>query len=311
MKTLLLSPMLVLLAASAGAQQQVAPYGQPNSSLPGFSDFSSGGQTHRASTTEDFEAYSVAFGGAENIGVLALDDTTITGTGQGPLLVQDGVTYSCAGGSLQWNGDTYFGLATKTFLANSTDGVLNMGYDSAQSNITFNMHSFNGYPDTATVYIYDTSGALVFTSAPISVPGASPVNFNYSSSNIGSVLIDSATYSWSVCIDRHVYGGGLSLVTNGVAGGNMTFDVSGATATGPVALVYAFGLGSHSGTNPITGNTLVTGLSSTGFTVGYAGAADGAGNMSYNTNVPGGAAGLVHVQAIDLLSDGLSNVVSL
>jgi hypothetical protein len=106
-------------------------------------------------------------------------------------------------------------------------------------------------------------------------------------------------------------GGGFSLATTGSAGGPMTFDVSGATATGPVALCYAFGTGSHAGYNPISGNVVVTGLSSTRFTVAKVGASDINGDFSYGTPVPGGAAGVVSVQAIDLISDAVSNVVNL
>ncbi len=106
-------------------------------------------------------------------------------------------------------------------------------------------------------------------------------------------------------------GGGMNLSTTGAAGGAMTFDVTGATPGGLVAYMYAFGTGAHAEFNPITGNTVTTGLADAGFTVAAIVAADGSGAYSYGTNVPGAAAGLVSVQAADASTDALSNVVGL
>ncbi len=91
----------------------------------------------------------------------------------------------------------------------------------------------------------------------------------------------------------------------------MTFDVSATTPNSPVGFVYAFGLGSQTVVNPLTGNTLVTGLAATNFTIGSIVSADAFGNASFTTAVPAAAAGLVHCQAVDAVTNGLSNVVSL
>ena len=108
-------------------------------------------------------------------------------------------------------------------------------------------------------------------------------------------------------------GGGsvFALAVSGAPGGLMTFDVSGATANGPVAYLYAYGLGSFAVNNPFTSNIVTTGLSSNGFTVAAVVTADGSGNYSFSTGVPARAAGFVHVQAADGLSDALSAVASL
>jgi hypothetical protein len=105
-------------------------------------------------------------------------------------------------------------------------------------------------------------------------------------------------------------GGALELTVLGNLGSVIDFTVTGATANGLVAYLYAFGTGSHSGVNPITGNTLVTGLSSVNFTLGPVLQANGSGTSLYTTVVPPAAAGLVCVQAVDLTSDGLTNVHS-
>ena len=108
-------------------------------------------------------------------------------------------------------------------------------------------------------------------------------------------------------------GGGptFALTATGTPGGLMTFDVSGATANGPVAYLYAYGLGSFAVNNPFTSNIVTTGLSSNGFTVAAVVTADGSGNYSFSTGVPFRATGFVHVQAADGLSDALSAVASL
>ncbi|MBC8403687.1 MAG: FG-GAP repeat protein [Planctomycetes bacterium] len=102
-----------------------------------------------------------------------------------------------------------------------------------------------------------------------------------------------------------------SLSQTGLPGGNMSFQVSGATPGGQVGVVYSFGSGAHVVTNPLTGNLITTGLSSTGFTLGTVGSADGEGDFEYSTYVPASAAGLVYVQAIDGTNDRTCNVLSL
>lgn len=108
------------------------------------------------------------------------------------------------------------------------------------------------------------------------------------------------------------YGGcGYCLTTTGTPGGPMTFDVAGGTPNGIGAYLYAFGQGSHQAHNPVTGNTLTTGLASAGFTIAEIFIHDGGGAYSHPANVPAAAAGLVSVQVADGITDGLSNVVDL
>jgi hypothetical protein len=101
------------------------------------------------------------------------------------------------------------------------------------------------------------------------------------------------------------------LTVSGAPGGPMDFDVQFAEPNGLVAYLYAFGPGSHTVTNPITGTQMVTGLASNGFTVVAWPAADANGNVTLSRTVPSAAAGLVCVQAIDLTGDQVSNVVCL
>jgi hypothetical protein len=66
-------------------------------------------------TTETFENFSVADGTSVILDATPLTSTTVT-NGQGPGLIVPGLTISDNGGELQWNGNYYYGLPTKTVL---------------------------------------------------------------------------------------------------------------------------------------------------------------------------------------------------
>ncbi len=185
-----------------------------------------------------------------------------------------------------WSGNTgyYFDLATAT-----KTGTVSMYFTAAGD--VCNLDVAN-----------DTSGATESFSCGGLLGSAGGLGTGFGLGTYGDAYFDDFTVNG---------GGGLTLSATGAPGGSMTFDVSGATPAGPVAYCYAFGTGSHPAFNPLTGNTIVTGLASTRFTVAHIGGADAAGNYSHTTNVPGVAAGLVHVQAVDAVTDGLTNVVAL
>lgn len=101
------------------------------------------------------------------------------------------------------------------------------------------------------------------------------------------------------------------LSTSGAPGGTMTFSVENATSNAPLGLFYAFGAGNHPTVNPLTGNTIVTGLSAYNFTLAAVMNANSSGAASHSEGVPAIAGGLVVVQAIDAVSEQTSNVVGL
>ncbi len=301
---------LLLLTAPLAAQQQIAPYGQPKSPLPGVTSGSQTGTTHSASTFEGFQAYLFGSALAEQMGVLFLDDTTIVSSGQGPNLVEDGVTYSCTYNSLQWNEDTYFGLTSKTFLANGNDGTVSMTYDSPQSTVSFDLMTFDGYPDTATVNVYHLGGALLYTSPPIGLTDSTPVPFSYSDTDIGSISI-TGVYPWSPVIDNHEFeAGGFEIIIVGNCGGNMTLRANDATPGGQIGVIYSFGMGSYViPGGPCAGTVL--GLDGAGITLAAVLTADAGGFASYTAFVPPGACGNVYVQAIDVSTCATSTVIGL
>ncbi|KAA3607303.1 MAG: hypothetical protein DWQ01_16550 [Planctomycetota bacterium] len=254
-------------------------------------------------TLDDFEAYVVGVGGAENINSFVLDDTTVTGTGQGPGLVQDGSTYSCTGGNgLQWNGDTYFGLGSKTFLANTSDGRLTIQYDNPIGAFGFDLHAFDGFPDTATITILDSSGATIYTSGAISLGGSAGVFFGYQGTAISTVYVD-GTYGWSPIIDDHLYGDtGFSLSASGTCGGNMTFSVSNETSGGTIAYVYGVP-GSYTHGGPVCGGVTLAISNPTLAQLTTA--------TSVTAFVPPSACGVIRVQAVDVSTCTASNSIDL
>lgn len=106
-------------------------------------------------------------------------------------------------------------------------------------------------------------------------------------------------------------GTGILMKAEGYAGGSMDFKIFNATPNSPVAYCYAAGTGSHSVFNPITGNTLVTGLASAQFTTAIIQNADGDGNCTATATVPPSAAGVIFVQAFDAATDRASAVAGL
>lgn len=303
---MLLTLTLALLPQYTATPQQVAPYGLPHSAPIAPQSQGQGGPA----VVEGFEAYTVALGNAENIGSLFLDDTTITGTGQGPGLTLGGCFYSCTAGSLQWNGDSWFGLSTKTFLANSGDSTLYVGYSSPQSSISFGLHAFSGLPDTATVNAYDAAGSVVDT-VTVSVPGPAAVPVTLTGTGILRVEII-GTYSWSPIIDNHDYSSScaLQLSVSGTCPGPMTFTVNGGAPGDPCKFGYAFGTGAFViPGGPCAGT--VTGLDATATPVPGIFPFDGAGQVNQVFVIPPAACGAVYVQAINFADCCISNVVAL
>jgi len=253
------------------------------------------GGTIAASVVDDFETFSVTVGGALVIGVDTLDDTTIA-SGQGPGLVADGCTYTAGpGGSLQWNGAAYFGTTSQNILSH-TNGVLTMLYDSPTGDISFDLDAYAGFADTATVTGYDDLGILVFTSAPITLPGGVPVPYSYSGTPVHEIRVTGSAFSWSPLLDNHAYGpGGPSLDILGSCPGLVDIQVSHATPFGAVALAYGPAGSFTLAAGPCPGITLDLAAPNLLILVG----ADVSGFFSLSVTAPAGACG-ISLQAVDL-----------
>ncbi len=263
-------------------------------------------------TLHDFEAYNVAIGSADVLDVGFLDENTIA-NGQGPGLVSDGATYSTAQNFLQWNGDTYFGIPTRTLLSNSGDSTLYLNFDTPVQAFGFDLYTFSGYPDTTLVEVYDPAGAVLYTSAGISVPGTAGVFFGYQAPAIGGVMVQSQAFGWSTIIDDHLFGniGGPNLrVTGLVAGGTATLTISGATAGGAAGVAYSL-TGGGPTTTSVGGCGSVSVALSAPLRILPPMVADPAGNAVWTANVPAGTTGVaVWIQGMDVAACALTNGVA-
>jgi hypothetical protein len=154
-------------------------------------------------TTDNFETYSIGAGEAVILnGVTVLDENTIA-NGQGPNLVNNGATYSS--GTLQWNGDQYFGMTSRAIIGD--DFTITLTYDVFVTAMGVDMQAFSGYGDLANISVYNTSNVLIFATTQ-DLPGdASDVFFGYESAGgIGRVVLGGTTFTWSPNIDDHTYG---------------------------------------------------------------------------------------------------------
>lgn len=257
-----------------------------------------------AQTHDTFDSFSVAFGGAEIFaGIASFDETTVFPNGSGPNLVADGCTYSTSGDAIQWNGDTYFGMSTVTVMGNGQ--VFSLAYDVPTTNLSFTLQTFNGYPDSASVTVYDAAGSILSSTSGISVPDATPVPFSYSGLPASSVSI-SAGASWGPILDDHIYDGVPSgpvySIAGLVGGSTATLTVDHATAGGGVMIGYSLAGAGPTNTpfGPVDMSAPITTLPTL--------TANASGTASMSTGVPARASGFtLYTQAADLGTGVLSN----
>lgn len=257
--------------------------------------------------TEDFEAYPVIAGNAENLSVLTLDENTIA-NGYGPNLVSDGCVYSCLSNTLQWNGQAWFGMPSRNLLANSGDGRLQLEYDIPVELVQLELVAFAGYPDNTTVTVYNSLSVPIYSNNYAVPGGASTVPFSYNGSDIKRIVIQSNTWSWSTIIDNHTFGRqGPMLSLSGSCPGPMTASMTGFTPNGAVAIV----LGANAAAFTIPNGTCAgTVLGVTPPSLVALLNANGSGALSLSKNAGAALCGR-WLQAVDLRTCATSNVVQI
>jgi len=158
-----------------------------------------------SAVTDDFESYPIADGDAIyfNPAVLNLNSSTIINA-QGPNLVNSGASYVCPSTGIQWNGNNYYSLPTRTILCNDT--YIDIVYTAPVQAMGFDIFGYNGYGFSGSAEVYGTSGLI--ETVPISTSGApSSIFFGYEyTSGITSVRLIDNTHSWSPIINDHTYG---------------------------------------------------------------------------------------------------------
>ena len=165
---------------------------------------------------EDFETFNVANNTPMNLTVYVLDSTTVA-NGQGPGLVEPGVTYiDPSSDKLQWNGDGYFQLATKTLLANGDQGRIDITYQPPVQAMGVDVANYEGFGFSGTATVFDTSGSAV-GSVAFTLDGSAGQRVFVGwlhTMGIGRVSVHSPDYFWSPLIDDHGYGGDVEIGVN-------------------------------------------------------------------------------------------------
>jgi hypothetical protein len=156
-------------------------------------------------TLDNFETFNVAHGNATNGALNQLDSTTVF-LGQGPGLVNPGSVYT-GGSSLQWNGNQYFNISTKSvlFFNNVVENITYTGFTQAAG---LDICSFEGFPERGTVSFLDLSGAILGT-VQYSVSGQanSRVFVGWQNAGgLGGMVLTNQLNGWAPIMDDHLYG---------------------------------------------------------------------------------------------------------
>jgi hypothetical protein len=254
-----------------------------------------------AQVFDDFETYSLAYGGADTLGVYTLDSTTVTGTGQGPGLVAPGCSYDSQLG-LSWYGNGYYGFQSQMIGGGHENFYIH--YATPVTSIRFDVHTFTGYPDSVLIELVDPAG-VVFKTDNIYVTDTMPWYYSFEGRTVKTVNITSLFYTFSPIIDNHEYNdGAFQLSVHDVCMGVGDIDIYNATPGGLIAFVYG-SPGPYTITSgPCTGTTL--GISNPTLSPSMP-HADAAGTFHTTYTIPISLCGQ-HLQAIDVASCTASNL---
>ncbi|MGH9895067.1 MAG: hypothetical protein ACREA0_24405 [bacterium] len=194
---------------------------------------------------EDFESFVIGDGTATVLDANPIDENSIA-NGQGPGLVEDGASYGSST-VLQWNGNNYYGLQSRTFLANSV--ALQINYDTPVRAMGLDARGFVGYGFSGRMDVYDSNNTLAGTiNFTINNGGSESVFLGWEiAAGISRVTLDdlNPNHSWSPVIDDHGYGvsgGGFIIRLTGQCPGPKTLSWSGA-GSGQMGIIIGNGPG--------------------------------------------------------------------
>lgn len=158
-----------------------------------------------SSTTDDFERYFPG-SSADVMNSPTLDSTSII-NGQGPNLVNPGAKYlDATQNNLQWNGNSYFGINTKSILSNG-GGAIQIDYAGSVQAMGLDARVFQGFGYSGVMDVYN--GASIVGSITFSMVGSAGESVFLGWQNSGGItkaIVHSSNFSWSPIIDDHTYG---------------------------------------------------------------------------------------------------------
>jgi hypothetical protein len=156
---------------------------------------------------EPFEAFNVSDGTSVQLFTMTLNASTVT-NGQGPGLVVGGVTIFDSS-NLQWNGNNFLGLSSKSASGVGPSRDLSIDFTRATTAFGVDLETYQGFPTTITATVLATDDATPLgIMAGISVPGPSPVFLGFSDAGgVGKVVLTATRQqSFSVVIDNLTFG---------------------------------------------------------------------------------------------------------
>ncbi len=164
-----------------------------------------------AGTFDDFEAYDIGDDAANVLfdpagEIVNLLTSTSIANGQGPGLVKDGAVYTTTPGvAMQWCGNAWFGMDSKTIGGNSGGGYTAIEYTELVTAMGVDVQVFSGYGGAHQARVYDLSNNLVGVHDFSVTGGRYFFGWEYAA-GIGRVEIDFLAYSWGAFIDDHQFG---------------------------------------------------------------------------------------------------------
>lgn len=203
--------LMVVISVSGAYAQQIGDRATLNSLLA-------------SSTTDDFESYNISSGSATGMNVTFLDSLTIV-NGQGPGLVNVGATYSDPSIlQMQWNGDQYFGLNSKTILSNGSTGAIRIDYSGGVHAMGLDARAFSGFGYSGVMDVYNGATSVGSIGFSLTNGGSESVFLGWQNGGgITHVIVSSGAFSWSPIIDDHTYGAVPEPMTMAVLGAGLAF----------------------------------------------------------------------------------------
>lgn len=164
-------------------------------------------------TLENFEGYSVGAGGATGVSCdtgSVLNASSIC-DGQGPGLVNSGISLIKTGGGFQWDGAGYFGAPSREFLIGAgASQPLIVDFTSAVNAFGLDLRAFSGYDATASIDIFAADDVTVIGTLSGVALGSDgiPVFAGWEDAGgIGGFSLSQSGQSWSPIIDNVEWGG--------------------------------------------------------------------------------------------------------
>lgn len=152
-----------------------------------------------------FQAFNIASGSAARLGIISMNSTS-TVDGQGPGLLDPGVTYSTetSTSSLQWDGNNYSGSTKQEIL--SDDNELFLSYTMPVDAMGVDLRAFTGFGQGYTAFVFNGATLVGEVTGTLANDGSTQFFGWENAGGITEVVFDSTAQGWSPIIQEHSYG---------------------------------------------------------------------------------------------------------